>query len=246
MTKENKDSLTQKKIASSPVPVKKETSALSSPLKIQPNMTATVPANSKAAKGQGGRKNPIIASGQKTTHDTQKAPGSEKPTATSQTGLKQSPNKTSQQKLDSLFSFGSAKGESEKPKDSLTGKIFGFGSSIFNSEPSNVQDKPQSTPPVSPLMQPKKETTKTLGEMSKQDKKQPQQAGTSPARKTQGKEGTASTENPDDPVRRQPSCSICKIQLNICSTDVSTCTECKRTVCNTCGFNPTPNGKEVR
>ncbi|KAJ1164509.1 hypothetical protein NDU88_004946 [Pleurodeles waltl] len=44
-------------------------------------------------------------------------------------------------------------------------------------------------------------------------------------------------------------CPICKIELNVGSTDVpnfNTCTECRNIVCNLCGFNPTPHLTEVK
>uniref|UniRef100_A0A8C7I5I2 Protein piccolo n=1 Tax=Oncorhynchus kisutch TaxID=8019 RepID=A0A8C7I5I2_ONCKI len=42
----------------------------------------------------------------------------------------------------------------------------------------------------------------------------------------------------------QENCPLCKVELNVGSTDppnYSTCTECKKSVCNLCGFNPTPH-----
>lgn len=45
------------------------------------------------------------------------------------------------------------------------------------------------------------------------------------------------------------SCPLCKVALNIGSADTpnySLCTECKKKVCNLCGFNPTPHLGEVR
>ncbi|XP_034019322.1 protein piccolo isoform X2 [Thalassophryne amazonica] len=39
-------------------------------------------------------------------------------------------------------------------------------------------------------------------------------------------------------------CPLCNVELNVGSTDppdYSLCTECKKTVCNQCGFNPTPH-----
>lgn len=47
----------------------------------------------------------------------------------------------------------------------------------------------------------------------------------------------------------QSTCPLCKVKLNTGSKDVpnyNTCTECKNTVCNQCGFNPMPNETGVR
>ena len=44
------------------------------------------------------------------------------------------------------------------------------------------------------------------------------------------------------------SCPLCKEDLNMGSKDppnYNTCTECKNTVCNLCGFNPMPHNTEV-
>ncbi|KAL0963012.1 hypothetical protein UPYG_G00348370 [Umbra pygmaea] len=44
--------------------------------------------------------------------------------------------------------------------------------------------------------------------------------------------------------RAQENCPLCKVALNVGSPDTpnySTCTECKKIVCNLCGFNPTPH-----
>ncbi|KAM9401768.1 protein piccolo isoform 6-T6 [Salvelinus alpinus] len=42
----------------------------------------------------------------------------------------------------------------------------------------------------------------------------------------------------------QENCPLCKVELNVGSADppnYSNCTECKKSVCNLCGFNPTPH-----
>uniref|UniRef100_A0A674AZ21 Protein piccolo n=1 Tax=Salmo trutta TaxID=8032 RepID=A0A674AZ21_SALTR len=42
----------------------------------------------------------------------------------------------------------------------------------------------------------------------------------------------------------QENCPLCKVELNVGSADTpnySNCTECKKSVCNLCGFNPTPH-----
>lgn len=47
----------------------------------------------------------------------------------------------------------------------------------------------------------------------------------------------------------QENCPLCKVELNVGSADppnYSNCTECKKSVCNLCGFNPAPHLGEVR
>uniref|UniRef100_H3DPE6 Protein piccolo n=1 Tax=Tetraodon nigroviridis TaxID=99883 RepID=H3DPE6_TETNG len=57
-----------------------------------------------------------------------------------------------------------AKAEATKTEESVTGKMFGFGSSIFSSAStliaSAVQDNPKTTPPVSPKIAPAKSVSK--------------------------------------------------------------------------------------
>jgi len=40
-------------------------------------------------------------------------------------------------------------------------------------------------------------------------------------------------------------CPLCKVEIKKDLVNYSTCTECKNTVCNLCGFNPTPHQTEV-
>lgn len=167
---------------------------------------------------------------------------------------------TSQQESGSLFGFGGGKSQSnvEKSAESVTGKMFGFGSSIFGSASSlitsAVQDQPKTTPPISPKMSPAKEIKPNLAIENKDQKKTPQQTQqikkpllvesqldkTSEPLKPGASEATSKTN--------LSSCPLCKIGLNIGTKNppnYSTCTKCNTTVCNQCGFNPTPNVLEV-
>ncbi|XP_033989363.1 LOW QUALITY PROTEIN: protein piccolo-like [Trematomus bernacchii] len=66
----------------------------------------------------------------------------------------------------------------------------------------------------------------------------------------QGEKGPAAEAAPapepapaPDPTTKE-SCPLCKTELNVGSAhapNYSFCTECKKTVCNLCGFNPTPH-----
>uniref|UniRef100_A0A673GRK6 Zinc finger piccolo-type domain-containing protein n=1 Tax=Sinocyclocheilus rhinocerous TaxID=307959 RepID=A0A673GRK6_9TELE len=74
----------------------------------------------------------------------------------------------------------------------------------------------------------------------KTDEKQVQQASAVPE---------ASVVAVAAPKAENKACPLCKVYLNVGSKDTpnyNVCTECKNTVCNLCGFNPTPHQTEVR
>ncbi|KAK1887915.1 Protein piccolo [Dissostichus eleginoides] len=184
----NKVSAAQNQTPSPAAPVKKEMSGAGSPQKMQ-STSAKVQAKGEAAKGSDIQKQASPASVHKMTPETQRKSGPQQPDQISQTGRKQS---SAKQESGGLFGFGGAKTEAAKPEESVSGKMFGFGSSIFSSAStliaSAVQDESKTTPPVSPKMQSTKETKPAAVQKSVQDKKQeqPLQAKASPA--GQGKE----------------------------------------------------------
>ena len=150
-----------------------------------------------------------------------------------------------------FFGFGGPKAEpaSTKPAESVTGKMFGFGSSIFNSASTLI-----TTPPASPKMSATKDTKLPAVQKAEQEKKpeQPQQVNAPPS--LQAKVDKAPSEPPKAaasqaaPKAGKSTCPLCKVGLNMGSNDppnYNTCTDCKNTVCNQCGFNLTPNTKEV-
>ncbi|CDQ96876.1 unnamed protein product [Oncorhynchus mykiss] len=168
-----------------------------------------------------------------------------------------------------FFGFGGTKSQStpSKAEESVSGKMFGFGSSIFSSAStlitSAVQDEPHTTPPGSPKVSalashklpPAKETKPPATERAEESKaEQPQQAKVPPS--VQAKVDQPSSEPPKGVASSQPAlkagqstCPLCKVDLNIDSKDppnYNTCTECKNTVCNLCGFNPMPHVTEVK
>lgn len=221
-----------------------------------------MPASDEPPKGpenpkQGAR----LGQAQRMTPDSQRASGSPKMHPSGQPGQTQSRvTPAPQQASGGLFGFSSgAKSESAKPDESATGKMFGFGSSLFSSAStligSAVPDEPKITTPVSPKMQLTKDSKAASGQQLELEKKQQQpqdkktqsavqKAGKSPAEAP--KAATVSL-NPID--KGQSICPICKMVLNVGSKDppnYNSCTECKSTVCNQCGFNPMPNVKEVR
>lgn len=125
----------------------------------------------------------------------------------------------------------------KEPGESLGGKMFGFGSSIFTSAStlinSAVKDDSKATP-VSPKMPVSKAGSPLLQtKVEKAPSEYAKDAGASPAL----------------PKAAQSTCPLCKVELNFGSKEpcnYKTCTECKNTVCNQCGFNPMPNVSEVR
>lgn len=256
----NKVATAQNQTPSPAAPVKKEMSAPGSPQRMQ-STSAKVPAKGETAKGPEIQKQASPAPVQKMTPETQRTSGPQKPDQTSQTGRKQSgATPAPQQESGGLFGFGGVKTEAAKPEESVTGKMFGFGSSIFSSAStliaSAVQDEPKTTPPVSPKMQSMKESKPPTVQKLVQDKKQeqPLQAKANPA--GQAKVDRAPSETPkaaaashNVPKADKSTCPLCKMVLNMGSKDppnYNTCTDCKSIVCNQCGFNPMPNVQEVR
>uniref|UniRef100_A0A665V4J0 Zinc finger piccolo-type domain-containing protein n=1 Tax=Echeneis naucrates TaxID=173247 RepID=A0A665V4J0_ECHNA len=197
------------------------------------------------------------------TAPLKKGTGPEKPSnQASQAGRRQSNAAITQQESAGFFGFGAPKSQPDaaKPAESVGGKMFGFGSSLFSSAStmisSAVQDQPKTTPPISPKMSPAKEIKPTAVQKKEDQKKpeHPQQAKTPPS--IQAKVDKAPSEPPKAAPAPQESvkpgqstCLLCKAELNIGSKDkpnYNTCTECKNTVCNQCGFNPMPNETGVK
>lgn len=168
------------------------------------------------------------------------------------------PGQPSKQESGGFFGFGAPKLQPTKSAESVTGKMFGFGSSIFSSASTlittAVQDEPKTTPPtprkmstqaqepgkakspVSPKMSPAK-TTKSPEQISETN----QQVKTDVKTIEKAKEDKPSTAVPKE---QRSTCPLCKIELNMGSKDppnYNTCTECKNVVCNLCGFNPMPH-----
>lgn len=244
-------------ISSTPEPGKKESSAPQSPQRklsgvAQPDISET--ANKPVVQKQ---VSPVPS--QIKTQESQKTSGPDKsPGQTRSTERKQSnPAATPQKDSGGFFALGGGKTQSEvdKSAESATGKMFGFGSSIFSSASNfittTVQDQPKTTPPVSPKLstarefkshaaqetiKPELDQTKTTDvRQTKVDKAPPEPPKMIEASKSAVKPG-------------QSSCPLCKAELNIGSKEphnYNTCTQCKNIVCNQCGFNPMPNQSEV-
>ncbi len=251
----------KKDIISPPGPENNKSSAPQSP---QRKLSVTAqPGTTEPAKKPDAQKQPSPVPSQKKPPEPQKTSGPTKtPDLTKQTEQKQNnATEATQQESGGFFGFGGGKSQPDaaKPAESVTGKMFGFGSSIFSSASTlittAVQDQPKTTPPVSPKMSPAKEVKSPATQKKDQQKKpeEPEKTKTPPL--VQAKvdkapsETTKATAASLATVRSgQSSCPLCKVELNIGSQDLpnyNTCTKCKNTVCNQCGFNPMPNVSEV-
>lgn len=149
--------------------------------------------------------------------------------------------------------------DSAKTTESVTGKMFGFGSSIFSSAStlisSAVQEESRTTPPSSrkmsapPQVSPKLSAVPKISSPSVSPKMPTAESKTHKAepRKTPdlSKQESALSQTPPAASTTQKAektcCPLCKVELNVGSKDpanYNTCTECKTVVCTQCGFNP--------
>ena len=237
-----------KKVSPSPEPKTKVISESAGSPQRKPSMPAANLNKDEVAKGQGGQKQSSPAPGQKTPQESRRTSGLQNlPDQKNLTERKQS----IQQESGGFFGFGGSKAQPDtaKPEESVTGKMFGFGSSIFSAA-SNLT----TTPPVSPKMSAAKESKPPAVKKAEEEKnpEQPQQAKASPS--VQAKVDIAPSEHPKAaasqaaPKAGQSTCPLCKVELNMGSKDppnYNTCTDCNNTVCNQCGFNPMPTKTEV-
>ena len=235
-----------KKVSPSPKPQRQIISESAGSPQRKQSMPAVNQNKDEVAKGQDGQKQSSPSPGQKTTQENREMSGPQKPPdQTNQTGQKQ----IAQQESGGFFGFGGSKAQPDaaKPEESVTGKMFGFGSSIFNSASTLI-----TTPPVSPKMAAAKDTKPPAVQKTEQEKKpeQPQQTTAPPSPSVQAKVDTAPSEPSEaaaskaDPKAGQSTCPLCKVGFNMGSKDppnYNTCTDCKNTVCNQCGFTSMPN-----
>ena len=208
------------------------------------------------------------------------------------------------------FGFGGAKDKarprspSPQPAESVSGKVFGFGSSFLSSasnlmtsavqdetpssQPSSRKSSIQAQPPSQPASrkasiqaQPPSQPASRKGSIQAQPPSQPPSRKGSVQAQTPTKVPPATDTKPSSTAGQKPeekkpeakkveerpedkapsvqpktepapkavqSCPLCKEDLNMGSKDppnYNTCTECKNTVCNLCGFNPMPHNTEV-
>lgn len=166
------------------------------------------------------------------------------------------PAQPSKQESGGFFGFSAPKLQPTKSAESVTGKMFGFGSSIFSSASTlittTVQDDPKTTPPTprkmsTPAQDPVKAKSPVSPKMSPaKTVKPPEPTSVTPQQAKTDALIKAKEDKPSKvlPEGKMSTCPLCKIELNLGSKDppnYNTCTECKDIVCNLCGFNPTPH-----
>ncbi|KAL7828086.1 hypothetical protein AOLI_G00312380 [Acnodon oligacanthus] len=177
-----------------------------------------------------------------------------------------------------LFSGFGGLTETAKPpaaasqaSDGVSGKMFGFGSSILSSATNLITGEDSKSPPESPPGSPPDSPIDSGADSppgSPPDSGSESPPDTPPAYskeraspKPRATERKAPVDKPTvEPAKVEKplapascsaghsSCPLCKVALNIGSGDTpnySTCTECQKTVCNLCGFNPMPHLSEV-
>lgn len=191
------------------------------------------------------------------------------------------PKAETSKKESGFFGFGGARSRSPSPQpavSAVSGKVLGFGSSLFSTASnlisSAVQDEP--TTPSTPCKG--SATTQTSVKTTSATPTSSQKKSVDPDTKHHTKETNTPAKQEKPPAAKKPEhkviekqvnmtkvtaespkveetskhqnapCPLCKITLNVGSTEApnyNTCTECKNIVCNLCGFNPTPHQTEV-
>lgn len=153
--------------------------------------------------------------------------------------------------------FGGFGGLSESKPPASASQMFSFGSSLLSSATNLVtgeDEKAEVSPPDSPDSGPGSPPDSPFSEPgtppdSESAPDTPPAHLTKPRRTTSVEvEEKTSAAKPQQPPA-SVSCPLCNVELNVGSSDkanYSLCTECKKTVCNLCGFNPTPHLGEVR
>ncbi|XP_073694775.1 protein piccolo-like [Garra rufa] len=156
---------------------------------------------------------------------------------------------------------------SSQPAESVSGKMFGFGSSILSSASNLISGEESKSPPESPPGSPPdspvgSEADSPSGSPPDSGSESPPDtppvyskdtASPKPKGKTSADVPTPKSKEVKEPPTQvsgseaQSCCPLCKVKLNVGSGEppnYSTCTECQKTVCNLCGFNPTPHLSE--
>ncbi|XP_053720219.1 protein piccolo isoform X12 [Synchiropus splendidus] len=158
----------------------------------------------------------------------------------------------------------------QQPEESVTGKLFGglggltesakppaaasqmfsFGSSLLSSATTLVtgeEEKPADSPPGSPPDSPDSGPGSPPDSPFSAPGSPPDSDSapdTPPARTKQPAPGASEekTAGPDPEAENKQNCPLCQVELDLASaSDFSICTQCKKKVCNGCGFNPTPH-----
>ncbi|XP_078021274.1 protein piccolo isoform X2 [Epinephelus lanceolatus] len=144
-----------------------------------------------------------------------------------------------------MFSFGSSllssatnlvTGEEEKALDSPPG-------SPPDSGPGSPPDSGPGSPPDSPFSAPGSPPDSDSAPDTPPAKSKKPLRGISVEQEEKAPRATPPPPPAPASVTKE-SCPLCNVELNVGSADTpnySFCTECKKTVCNLCGFNPTPH-----
>lgn len=164
---------------------------------------------------------------------------------------------SAKQESGGFFGFGGPKTQpiAAKASESVTGKMFGFGSSFLSSASnlitSAVQEEPKATPSsprkmsVAAYVSPK--TTPPASPKKDKKPETPQKKETPVVQTTRDKPPSELSKPPADTLGTLKSdlsiCPLCKNSKDL--PNFNTCTECRTSVCNQCGFNPMPNVTEV-
>uniref|UniRef100_A0A8C2D3H6 Protein piccolo n=1 Tax=Cyprinus carpio TaxID=7962 RepID=A0A8C2D3H6_CYPCA len=157
---------------------------------------------------------------------------------------------------------------SSQAAESVSGKMFGFGSSILSSatnlisgeESKSPAESPPGSPPDSPVGSEADSFPGSLPDSGSESPPDtpPGYSKDTASPKPTAAEGKSSADMPPPKSTEiegpqvsgseaQSCCPLCKVKLNLGSGEspnYSTCTECQKTVCNLCGFNPTPHLSE--
>lgn len=162
------------------------------------------------------------------------------------------------------FGFGGARSRSPSPQTAVSDKVFGFGSSFLSSASNLIssagQDESSSKTPAtsrkgSTVSQTSNKTSPTpptsrKGSVAPPDAKQKLPEGESKPSAISMQEQKPLEKTPDPELAKPPHateelCPLCKEILKKDPQNYSSCSSCKKFVCNLCGFNPNPHQTEV-
>lgn len=174
------------------------------------------------------------------------------------------PSRPSEPSAGKFFGLGGLT-ETPSSQSAVSGKVLGFGSSIFSSASNlislSVQDKPSTADVSRTISQAAVEIPSTSHEMSR-DSQETKPDEKFEATTDSDKQKEKTTDAKSEVVEDRPSvlppnamtvmeskCTVCEVKLNMGQErppNFSTCTQCKNIVCNRCGFDPTPDQIKVR
>lgn len=261
----------------SPSPVKQSSSTAGK--KDSTQSQALQPSSSQQSKPSEGHKPPgqdSSATAKETTPHPQQKPTQQQKVKDATSSAKSEPPKQPEPSKEQSgffgFTSGGARSRSPSPQPSVaavSGKVLGFGSSLFSSasnlissavqdESSTVQPTSRkassvsqvsdnSTPPTSRKGSEASKDSPKLPATPKQEHKKPEVTQPTKATADQTKVRPTSSQSPKASVKPLPrACPICKVSLKKEPPNYNTCTECKTTVCLQCGFNSLSHQPEVR